>query len=135
MWQRRRENGVKRALARSFTSAHKERAFLYKLIRMVNEHGPNRLQTENQVQRLRALERTAETGITREALADLPTPVFFIGGEEDEVMPVSLMAVAETLIPNARMTVVPGAGHSVYFEQPDVFNQLLLNFFSVCDTR
>jgi len=135
VWQRRRENGVKRALGRSFTSAHKERAFLYKLIRMVNEHGPNRLQTENQVQRLRALERTAETGITREALADLPTPVFFIGGEEDEVMPVSLMAVAETLIPNARMTVVPGAGHSVYFEQPDVFNQLLLDFFSVCDTR
>src|SRR5207249_2274143 len=49
---------------------------------------------------------------------------------EDGVKPVSLMAVAQTLIPNARMTVVSGAGHSVYFEQPDVFNRLLLDFFA-----
>jgi 3-oxoadipate enol-lactonase len=130
VWERRREDGVKRALGRGFAAAHKERAFLYKQIRMLNEQGPNRLQTETQVQRLRALERTPETGITREALATLPTPVLFIGGEDDEVMPVSLMAVAQTLIPNARMTVVSGAGHSVYFEQPDVFNQLLLDFFA-----
>ena len=135
VWQRRRENGVKRALGRNFASAHKDRAFLYKQIRMLNEHGPNRLQTESQVQRLRALERTAETGITRESLAELSTPVLFIGGEEDEVMPVSLMAVAETLIPNARMSVVSGAGHSVYFEKPHVFNQLLLDFFAACDRQ
>jgi pimeloyl-ACP methyl ester carboxylesterase len=133
VWQRRREDGVKRALGRGFAAAHKDRAFLYKQIRMLNEQGPNRLQTETQVQRLRAIERTAETGITREALAALATPVLFIGGEDDEVMPVSLMAVAETLIPNARMTVVSAAGHSVYFEQPDVFNQLLLDFFAACD--
>ncbi|TMB64664.1 MAG: alpha/beta hydrolase [Chloroflexi bacterium] len=133
VWERRRGDAVKRALGRGFAAAHKDRAFLYKQIRMLNEQGPNRLQTELQVQRLRALERTAETGINREALAALPTPVLFIGGEDDEVMPVSLMAVAQTLIPNARMNVVSGAGHSVYFEQPDVFNQLLLDFLSACD--
>lgn len=132
IWQRRREDGIKRALSRKFTAANKDRAFLYKQIRMLNEHGPNRLQTEMQVQRLRALERTTETGITREALGSLRAPVLFIGGEHDEVMPASLMAVAQTLIPNARMTVVSGADHSVYFEEPEAFNMLVLEFFASC---
>jgi 3-oxoadipate enol-lactonase len=132
VWQRRRENGIKRALGREFVAAHRDRAFLYKQIRLLNEQGPNRLQTEAQVQRLRALERTDETGITRAALASLSVPTLFIGGEEDEVMPVSLMAVAQTLIPDARMIVIPGAGHSVYFEQPEIFNRLVLDFFDGC---
>ena len=133
IWQRRREDGVKRALGREFASTQKDRAFLYKQIRMLNEDGPNRLQTESQVQRLRALERTPDIGATRETLATLTTPVLFIGGEHDEVMPVSLMEVACSLIPGARMEVLPGCGHSAYFEQPDVFNRLVLNFFASCD--
>ena len=132
IWQRRREDGVKRALGREFARTEKERAFLYKQIRMLNEDGPNRLQTESQVQRLRALERTPDIGATREALAALPTPVLFIGGEHDEVMPVPLMQVARSLIPSAQMSVIPGCGHSGYFEQPDVFNRLVLDFFSSC---
>jgi 3-oxoadipate enol-lactonase len=132
VWQRRREDGVKRALGPGFASAHRDRAFLYKQIRMLNEHGPNNLQTEAQVQRLRALERVPETAAGREALASLKTPVLFIGGEHDEVMPVSLMEVARGLIPSARMSVVAGAGHSVYFEAPEVFNQLVLDFLAAC---
>ena len=132
VWQRRREDGVKRALGREFASTHRDRAFLYKQIRLLNEHGPNNLQTEAQVQRLRALERVPETAASLEALAALKTPVLFIGGEHDEVMPVSLMEVARGLIPTARMSVVAGAAHSVYFEAPDVFNQLVLDFFDSC---
>ncbi len=135
IWDRRRADGIKRALGREFAQKHKDRAFLYKQIRMLNEQGPNRLQTESQVQRLRALERAPETSATREALASLRTPVLFIGGEHDEVMPVSLMAVAQSLIPGSRMVVVPGAGHSVYFEQPETFNHVVLEFFAECATR
>src|SRR5574341_1735850 len=36
IWERRRSNGIKRALAREFSSANKDRAFLYKQIRMLN---------------------------------------------------------------------------------------------------
>ncbi len=132
IWDRRRADGVKRALGPDFARENKDRAFLYKQIRMLNEHGPNHLQTEAQVQRLRALERVPDTGATREALAALRVPVLFIGGEHDEVMPVSLMAIAQTLIPDARIVVVPGAGHSVYFEQPETFNHLVLDFFESC---
>jgi 3-oxoadipate enol-lactonase len=132
VWQRRRENGVKRALAKGFVTAQRERAFLYKQIRILNEAGPNRLQTEAQVQRLRALERVPETAATSEKLAAMTTPVLFIGGEHDEVMPVSLMATAKDLVPGARMEVIPGAGHSVYFEEPERFNALLQEFFAEC---
>ena len=132
IWQRRRKDGVKRALGREFSKTQRDRAFLYKQIRMLNEGAPNRLQTESQVQRLRALERTPDTGITSEALASLSTPVLFIGGEHDEVMPVSLMAVAQSLIPGAQMQVIPGADHSAYFEVPDVFNALVLEFLASC---
>ncbi|HEV8573918.1 MAG TPA: alpha/beta hydrolase [Dehalococcoidia bacterium] len=132
IWQRRREDGVKRALGREFTKTQKDRTFLYKQIRMLNENGPNRLQTDSQVQRLRALERAPDTGITSEALASISTPVLFIGGEHDEVMPVSLMAVAQGLIPGAQMHVIPGADHSAYFEMPEVFNALVLEFLASC---
>jgi 3-oxoadipate enol-lactonase len=132
IWQRRREDSVKRALDREFANSHKDRAFLYKQIRMLNEEGPSRLQTESQVQRLRALERTPDIGSTREALASMNTPVLFIGGEHDEVMPVSLMEVARGLIPSAQMAVIPNCGHSAYFEQPEVFNKLVLDFFASC---
>ena len=130
IWDRRRADGVKRALSREFSSQNKDRAFLYKQIRLINEHGPNHLQAEVQVQRLRALERVPDTGATREALAAMSTPVLFIGGEHDDVMPVSLMAVAQTLIPGSQMAVVQGSGHSVYFEDPKTFNRLVLEFFA-----
>ena len=132
IWERRRADGIKRALGPHFARTHRERAFLYRQIRMLNEHGPNRLDTETQVQRARALERAPDTGATGEALAAMRTPVLFIGGEHDEVMPVALMAIAQRLIPGSRMTVVPGAGHSVYFEEPETFNRLVLDFFADC---
>jgi 3-oxoadipate enol-lactonase len=132
IWDRRRANGVKRALAPDFARRHKERAFLYKQIRLLNEHGPNRLDSAHQVQRFRALERQLETSASREQLAALPMPVLFIGGEHDEVMPVSLMEIAHSLLPDSRMIVVPATGHSVYFEAPEIFNDIALEFIQSC---
>jgi pimeloyl-ACP methyl ester carboxylesterase len=132
IWDRRRSESVKRALAPEFSRKHRDRAFLYKQIRVLNEAGPNRLDAPAQVVRLRALERAPDTGATPEALAALPMPVQFIGGEHDEVMPVSLMEIAHSLIPTSRMTVVPGAAHSTYFEAPEIFNHIALEFFRDC---
>jgi pimeloyl-ACP methyl ester carboxylesterase len=132
IWDRRRQDGIKRALAPGFAREHKERAFLYKQIRLLNEAGPNRLHSESQVLRLRALERSQELPATKERLAGLKVPVLFIGGEHDEVMPVSLMEVAHSLIPSSRMVVVPGTGHSVYFEAPEIFAHIASEFFASC---
>jgi 3-oxoadipate enol-lactonase len=132
IWDRRRQDGVKRALAPGFAKEHKERAFLYRQIRLLNEHGPNRLHSETQVLRLRALERSPDLPATSERLAALQVPVLFVGGEHDEVMPVSLMEVAHSLIPSSRMVVVPGTGHSVYFEAPEIFTNVTTEFFAAC---
>jgi pimeloyl-ACP methyl ester carboxylesterase len=132
VWERRGTEKIKRVLAPGFSRRHRNRAFLYKQIRLLNENGPNRLDRARQVQRLRALERPDETGATREQLAALPMPVFFLGGEHDEVFPVSLMKIAQSLLPDARMVVVPDAGHSVYFEAPDTFNELAHEFAASC---
>jgi len=132
VWDRRRADGIKRALSREFSLRHKDRAFLYKQIRILNEEGPNRLEHDDRVTRFRALERLPETSASGESLAAMRTPVLFIGGEHDEVMPVSLMAIACGMVPGAKMIVTPGAGHSVYFEQPEVFNHMVLEFFAQC---
>jgi pimeloyl-ACP methyl ester carboxylesterase len=60
-------------------------------------------------------------------------PVLFIGGGHDEVMPVPLMETAASLIPGARMVVVPEAAHSVYFEAPETFNKEVLLFLKQCN--
>lgn len=135
LWDRRRSDGVKRALAPGFGWRHRDRAFLYKEIRLLNEKGSAKTDVDGRIQRLRALERSPQSSANRERLATLNVPVLFIGGEHDDVMPASLMAVAQTLLPRARLVVVPGAGHSVYFEQPETFNHLVLEFFRECLTE
>jgi 3-oxoadipate enol-lactonase len=128
IWSRRQVDGVKRALSRDFSTRHRDRAFLYRQIRLLNEYGPNHADAAGRIGRYRALERSGELAFTREHLASVSVPVLFIGGEHDEVMPAVLMEVAKTLIPGAKMVLVPGAGHSVYFEQPETFNHIAGEF-------
>ena len=49
-------------------------------------------------------------------------------GEEDSLVPPSVMEVMARRIPQARFVKVPGAGHSVYFEKPADYNRLVLEF-------
>jgi 3-oxoadipate enol-lactonase len=49
-------------------------------------------------------------------------PMLFLVGAEDVLQPPEIVRAASRLVPNARFALVPDAGHSVYFEQPNVFN-------------
>ena len=55
----------------------------------------------------------------------LPLPVSFVAGERDQLFPLDLVRQAHAKLPGAALTIVPEAGHSVYFEQPQVFNRAL----------
>jgi 3-oxoadipate enol-lactonase len=66
---------------------------------------------------------------TTARLAQLTVPVLFICGEKDAIVPPDIIQYAATLVPGARYVEVPNAGHSVYFEEPDTFNQTLDEFF------
>ena len=62
--------------------------------------------------------------------AQLTLPVLFIAGEEDIVIPSPLIELASTHIPDARFTLVPECGHSVYFERAAIFNAILETFIT-----
>jgi pimeloyl-ACP methyl ester carboxylesterase len=61
----------------------------------------------------------------RAAVADLRMPLLCIAGEEDAVIPPAAVAVLASIVPGARLVRVPEAGHSVYWERPEIFNRLV----------
>lgn len=63
-------------------------------------------------------------------LGGLRIPMLFISGTEDIVIPPPLIESLAGLIPGAKLEIVPGAGHSVYFEQPTRFNQMVTDFLA-----
>jgi pimeloyl-ACP methyl ester carboxylesterase len=55
-------------------------------------------------------------------------PALFLVGENDAVTPRHIVEYASTLVRGARFQVLPGAGHSSYFETPDAFNAAVRAF-------
>lgn len=55
-----------------------------------------------------------------ERLRNSPTPTTIIWGENDRIMPVQGANTLISLVPNARFVVVPGAGHNVHQEKPEM---------------
>ena len=108
-----------RAMSANFRDSDPVGAFLYKEISLLN---PPRDPEPNGF--------TSGEGPKAGELAGMKVPTLLIVGEEDQVMPPPAMELSRDLIPGSRLERVPGAGHSVYFEEPDVFNRLVLDFFS-----
>jgi 3-oxoadipate enol-lactonase len=63
-------------------------------------------------------------------LARIGCPIRFISGNEDVVIPPFAADAIARVVPNASVAHVPEAGHSVYFERPEAFNQVLDDFFA-----
>ncbi len=93
--------------------------FLYKLIKGQNGPRPKKFYWQDNV-----------PGTTITDLVKFDKPVMFIVGAEDRIAPPFAVRMAYNMFPAARWLEVPGAGHSVYFEKPDVFNAALLDFFA-----
>jgi len=62
-------------------------------------------------------------------LAAHAIPTLFIVGSEDEIFSPATIADAAARVPGARVEQIEGAGHSPYFEQPDAWNALVLDFW------
>ncbi len=63
-----------------------------------------------------------------EELANLDIPTLFFVGEDDQISPPQVIAAGARAIPGSKLLRVPEAGHSVYFEKPDIFNFEVLRF-------
>jgi len=68
------------------------------------------------------------TDVTFAKLATIQVPMLLLPGDNDLTTPPYLMRIQSTHIANVQLVIVPEAGHSVNWEQPAVFNRLVLDF-------
>jgi len=75
--------------------------------------------------------KTLEASVAQDRgapLENIRVPTLVIAGDEDTVYPPALAREVARRIPGARLVMVEGAGHLVNLEQPERFNQLVLEF-------
>ena len=68
--------------------------------------------------------------ITDAMLAALKVPTLVVCGAADLATPPSIARMIVAIIPNAELVVASESGHSVYWEEPEVFNRAVLAFIA-----
>ena len=66
----------------------------------------------------------------RNRLQRIASPALVIWGEKDNMVPRVHGETYAKLIPNAKLTVIPGAGHSVHVEKPEETAKLVSDFLA-----
>ena len=61
-------------------------------------------------------------------LGDIEVPVLIIHGAADQLIPLSEAEAMHQAIPNSELVIVPEAGHLPNLEQPDYFNDAIIDF-------
>lgn len=64
----------------------------------------------------------------RDSLSQINVPTLVIAGEKDLLMPIEDAQELVRLIPDARLVVIPHAGHLLIHEQPEAFLQMVSAF-------
>lgn len=71
----------------------------------------------------------------RPLMRRLQMPVLLLWGERDPLVPLRYASQILDMIPSARLSVVPSAGHIPMWENPEAFNGELLQFLGEVDRR
>jgi pimeloyl-ACP methyl ester carboxylesterase len=69
----------------------------------------------------------AEPTLTTQDLAEIATATLLMFGDDDEVEPAHLHALHRGL-PDARLAIVPGAGHAVLLDKPELCHLMISEF-------
>ncbi|MPZ49489.1 MAG: alpha/beta fold hydrolase [Dehalococcoidia bacterium] len=113
---------LERVVARSLPSRDPAKAELYLQVASFNKSNANRFNMSG----------TSADPITMDqvAAAARQVPMLFLVGQEDVLQPAEVVSAAAAIVPNAELAIVPDAGHSVYWEQPEVFNHVVNAFLA-----
>ena len=76
------------------------------------------------------LRNLGNDGPTLEELDAAPLRVLLLAGEQDSVLSSATVRRAGELLPRARVEIVPGAPHSMYWETPALFNDAVGRFLA-----
>jgi len=68
--------------------------------------------------------------ITFASLAGIDVPALLLTGDADLYSPPTAMRLCAAHLPNARFESLPAVGHSAFWEQPEAFNRLVLDFIA-----
>jgi pimeloyl-ACP methyl ester carboxylesterase len=68
--------------------------------------------------------------ITEAMLGELKVPTLVIAGAADLATPPSIARMIAARIPGSELVIAPESGHSVYWEEPELFNRAVLAFIA-----
>ncbi|GIU89197.1 MAG: non-heme bromoperoxidase BpoC [Acidimicrobiia bacterium] len=114
--------GIHPAIGRDLVARDPAKAFLYQQLNTF--HAPPMTEIVVALWRMR---------IEPEQLGALRVPVLVVTGADDGLFPPALVRAGLSRIDGARVVELPGAGHSPYFERPDEYNAVLLDFLGPAD--
>ncbi len=97
--------------------------------RAANPEGELRwLALSHQARSAQPLTQPPRNRITFAALEALALPTLLLTGDADLYMPEFVLRLFQRKIRNAKTAILPGVGHSAYWEQPEAFNRAVLEF-------
>ncbi len=112
---------LQRALAEDFREREPALEWLYRRIRSINPPRPRDfLAPPPEMRNYR--------GSTRDRLLESGTPLLWIVGAQDRVVPAELVRISHEITPGSRYVEIADAGHSAYFERPEEWNAAVLGF-------
>ena len=103
-------------LSDAFGTRDPAKAFLYKQMGAAPPAGLN--------------EKMLKTSYALDDVRRISVPVLLVVGAEDQLYPPAVIRSIAALIKGARLAVLPGAGHSPYFETPDAWNEVVMKFLA-----
>jgi len=86
------------------------------------------LRVETSVPMLRQSIRDWNPARMASQLSEVKAPVLLLWGEKDKLVPISCLSRLALALPNSTVEIIPRAGHLVYEELPEVFNELVIRF-------
>jgi 3-oxoadipate enol-lactonase len=111
-----------RLLTREFQQKDPAKTFLFRQMGTFN------------AAKMQDLKNLSVGGPTVEQITSAGVKVWFLAGERDAVLRPATVAAANALVPGSKLTVVPNAPHSMYWEAPELFNpavdECLKSFYS-----
>ncbi|MDP7393520.1 MAG: hypothetical protein QGH07_17030, partial [Alphaproteobacteria bacterium] len=113
-----RPPGRSAAVAPDFPDRNPNAAYLYRQIGSLNINLPEDLSGRS------------PGGVEPTEMEGYATPTLMITSEHDHLFTPELIREVSTYIPGASVTELPTAGHSPYFETPDVFNATVSEFLA-----
>jgi len=69
----------------------------------------------------------------RESLPTIDRPALLLAGERDTLVPLAAVQATRDMLPNAQLTVLPGAGHAPFISAPGLFAETINTFVTELD--